>query len=296
MFVYNRPGTTRRTVEALKRNALSELTDVFVYSDGGRDEKSWREVGAVRRYLKSVAGFRSFTVIERPRNLYLEDNVIDGVSETLARFGSAIVLEDDVVTGRNFLKYMNRALGHYRDVPRVMHISGFCIADLRGFGQTVLWSYPEGSAWGTWADRWEKFRHFQSREEALSGLSEEQVGVLEMDGSFKCLGNLDARPIPWDLCWYIAIVKNHGLCLTPTVSLARNIGLYAGTHFSTHRVFGRSQFDVRASDLEITDMAVDIANDVEAIKRMKHFCATARFELNPIGKLYWLLRSFIARG
>jgi hypothetical protein len=89
-----------------------------------------------------------------------------------------------------------------------------------------------GWGWGTWRDRWQKhFRHYQSRAEALAGLIQEDLNALEYGGVFPCLKHLDRHPIPWDICWGIAIHRAQGLCLYPTRTLVRNIGLDSGTHY-----------------------------------------------------------------
>ena len=54
IFVYNRVGNTQQTVEALLRNTLAKETDVYVFSDGGKDEASWKKVKQVRAYLRKV--------------------------------------------------------------------------------------------------------------------------------------------------------------------------------------------------------------------------------------------------
>ena len=51
LFVYNRLDTTRRTLAALANNRLAEETELYIFSDGGRDERSWRAVNAVRTFL-----------------------------------------------------------------------------------------------------------------------------------------------------------------------------------------------------------------------------------------------------
>ena len=47
LFTYNRPHHTRKTLEALQQNKLSSQTDLFVFSDGPKDEVS------EKRYRKS---------------------------------------------------------------------------------------------------------------------------------------------------------------------------------------------------------------------------------------------------
>ena len=284
-FVYNRIGDTRKTIDALKRNILAKDTEIFIFSDGGRDKKSWEQVYKIRKYLYRISRFKSVTVIERKENFYLERNIIEGITEVINNFGAVIVLEDDVVTGQNFLTFMNSALNYYKDIKRVMHISAFCFVDMKDFGETVLWKYSEGSGWATWRDRWDKFRHYKSREEALNGLTDNDLREIELDGSFSCLNNLNLSPIPWDICWYINIYKNHGLCLTPTVSLVQNIGLYAGTHFPGTRILGKSFYETKASNMAISNMTKKIENNYDAMECLKCFYADASFKYNYFGKL-----------
>ena len=81
IFVYNRVDNTQQTVQALLRNTLAKETDVYVFSDGGKNEESWKRVNEVRAYLHEVkreveanGGLRSITLVERPENIYLERN------------------------------------------------------------------------------------------------------------------------------------------------------------------------------------------------------------------------------
>lgn len=53
------------------------------------------------------------TLIAREENYGLARNVIEGVTEIIERYGTVIVLEDDLVTNRYFLRFMNDALSRY---------------------------------------------------------------------------------------------------------------------------------------------------------------------------------------
>ncbi|MBQ2182407.1 MAG: glycosyltransferase family 2 protein, partial [Bacteroidaceae bacterium] len=103
IFVYNRVDNTQQTVQALLRNTLAKETDVYVFSDGGKNEESWKRVNEVRAYLYEVkreveanGGLRSITLVERPENIYLERNIIEGIAYVLDRHDTVIVLEDDI--------------------------------------------------------------------------------------------------------------------------------------------------------------------------------------------------------
>ncbi len=254
MFVYNRVKQTRQTLEALMQNTLAPQTDLYVFSDGGRDERSWRQVMDLRRMLLETKQqaeegglLRSMTIVERGRNVYLEENIIQGIDIVMLSSDRIIVLEDDIVTGPHFLQWMNDALSLYRDNKRVLHVSGFTNLDLKeGVEGRDFYFTPHMSGWGwaTWREKWQAhFHRFTSRQEALDGLTDEQQREMEYDGEFPCLKHLDRQPIPWDICWEIAIKRADGLCLTPRQTLVRNIGLYSGTHFSSSRLVQHFNYD-----------------------------------------------------
>ena len=125
LFVYNRPGHTQQTVEALLKNELAMESDLFIFSDAAKSSEIEVKVNAVREFIKSISGFRSLTIIERESNLGLANSIIDGVTNLCNEYGQVIVLEDDLVTSPFFLKYMNDGLNYYRDEEQVISIHGY---------------------------------------------------------------------------------------------------------------------------------------------------------------------------
>ncbi len=122
LFTYNRLQHTKQTVEALQRNELAKESYLFVFSDGAKKDFDAQKVEEVRKYLKTINGFKNVTVIEREKNWGLANNIIDGVTQIVNEYGKIIVLEDDLVTSPGFLKYMNEALDMYADEERVASI------------------------------------------------------------------------------------------------------------------------------------------------------------------------------
>ena len=244
LFVYNRAENTRRTLETLARNTLARETEVYVFSDGGKDEKSWTLVNEVRKVVSEFSdAFGGFELIARPKNLYLERNIIEGIAQVFTKHDRIIVLEDDIITSPYYLEYMNQAFELYKDTPRVMHVAGFTNLALDNI-PFYFTPHMSGWGWGTWRDRWnEHFHHYESREEALQWLSSEDFDHIQYGGVFPCLKSLDKQPIPWDICWEIAIYRAKGLCLTPGRTMVRNIGLNQGTHFRSFRILQRYEFD-----------------------------------------------------
>ena len=85
----------------------------FIYSDGGKDKKSWKQVNMLRQYLRTISGFKNVFLVERRINYYLERNIIDGVTDIINHYGRVIVIEDDVLTNPYYLQYMNDVLTFY---------------------------------------------------------------------------------------------------------------------------------------------------------------------------------------
>ncbi len=286
LFVYDRLKNTKRTVEALKKNRYAGQTVLYVFSDGGKDRVSWKRVNRLRRYLKTIQGFGQVIVRERPENYYLERNIIEGVTSVLKKHGKVIVLEDDVTTNPFFLAYMNEALDFYKDRPAVMHISALTFWDEPGRREVIFTPYMScGWGWATWQDRWENFRHYKTREEAVEGLTEADFLKLEYGGNFHCLKTLDRDPIPWDICWYLTIYKKGGLCVIPPQLMSQNTGLYAGTHFNTSRIWGKYVYDRRFRMVEVKGFTTEIGPEDAYERKLADFFSQPMMRYNLLGKV-----------
>ena len=98
LFTYNRPWHTKQTIEALQKNELAKESELFIFSDGGKDEASWEKVNEVRDYLKTTNGFKKVILTFQDKNIGLADSIISGVTKIVNQYGKIIVLEDDIVT------------------------------------------------------------------------------------------------------------------------------------------------------------------------------------------------------
>ncbi|MCF6276325.1 MAG: sugar transferase [Candidatus Magasanikbacteria bacterium] len=275
LFVYNRLKNTKEVLEALQKNYLAKKTDLFIFSDFYKTESHKKDVLNVRKYIKNIRGFKTVNIIERRENYYIEKNIIEGVTEIVNRFGKIIVLEDDGVTARNFLTFMNGALDFYEKEDQIMHVATFTFIKMPNeYKKTFFWRYTEntGGGWGTWKNSWDKFEQFFSEEKALSALSLNQKNRIQLNGSFKCLTTLKLNPIPWDICWYIALIRNNGLSVNSPHALIKNNGLFNGTHFTIiNRLLGKSPFEVELDKNEEIIFDDHIVENKNAIKLLKVF-------------------------
>ncbi len=241
LFVYNRPDHTRLTIEALKDNVFSEQTDLFIFSDGAKERVSERKVTEVRSYIRSVTGFKSITIVHRDKNFGLAGSIIDGVSFLVQKFGRAIVVEDDLVTSKYFLHYMNDALDIYQDEPDVVCIHGYLYPVRQRLPETFFIRGADCWGWGTWKRGWEIFERDAGK--LLTELKEKDLEhSFDWDGNYgnvkmlkeQIAGKVDS----WAIRWHASAFIKNKLTLYPGVSLVNNIGGDAsGTHTKSLKGF-----------------------------------------------------------
>ena len=227
LFVYNRLDHTRRTIEALQANWLADESCLYIYSDAAGKDTEIDAVNDVRQFIRTVNGFAETMIVERKTNWGLAGSIINGVTDVVKRHGRVIVLEDDIVTSPFFLKFMNEALGWYKNHNSVWHINGWT-PPLKGAtpGRTFLQRYMNCWGWGTWRDRWDHFE--RSPERLISRFTRNEINQFNLDGATntwrQVKKNKKGTLNTWAVFWYATIFLHKGLCLTSEVSFAENIG------------------------------------------------------------------------
>ncbi len=235
LFTYNRLSHTKETIDALQKNELAKNSELFIYSDGGKDEDSWNKVGEIRQYLESIVGFKNITIIKRDVNIGLAQNIIDGVTKIINQYGKIIVLEDDIVTSPYFLNFMNDSLNFYEKTSKVWHISGwnYPISD-ENLDDVFLYRTMNCWGWATWKDRWNNYE--KNPQKLLSSFSEKNIYEFNLDNATNFWEQVEKNHTKqmntWAIFWYTTIFKNQGLCLNPTQSFVENIG-FDGTGTNT---------------------------------------------------------------
>lgn len=288
LFVYNRLDNVKKTIECLEMNTLATETELYVFSDGGKDKTSWKQVNKIRNFFKHrKSRMKGMTLIERNTNFYLERNITEGIKQILETHDKIIVLEDDICTSPYFLEYMNDALYFYETHKKVMHINGFTPLDIPQKGDVYFTRHMAGWGWATWADRWNNhFVLFKNKEEALKKMTSEKLKQIEYGGHFHCLQSLNRIPIPWDICWEICIYTNNGICLSPTQTLVRNYGIKKGTHFQSKSLFGHYEYDrpFINKKIDVRKKTIDTDNEIENVFNPKAL-TNHGFRYNTFGKI-----------
>lgn len=237
LFIYNRPLHTKKTLEALSRNTLAQESDLYIFADGPKINSTLEHLEKIRETREiahSEKWCRSVTIYESEENRGLAESIVSGVTEIVNKYGSVIVLEDDIVTGKHFLEFMNESLEKYQDSKKVWHITGW--RDPVHSRHDSSFFYPNMDCWGwaTWADRWQNYKKDPVGLKAT--FTQEMIKKFNMDGSepgnwWQVENNISGNGNTWAIFWLATIFLNEGLCLAPTKSLVRNIGLdNSGVH------------------------------------------------------------------
>ena len=230
VFTYKRLKHTIKTIDALKENIYADKSTVYIFSDAPKSDNDEGAVNEVREYIHSIEGFKEVIVIEREINYGLADNIVSGVTEIVNKHGKIIVLEDDMVTSKYFLKYMNDALDLYEDNKDVIEISGYMypIDNKESLPQTwFLYRYADCWGWGTWKDRWDLYE--KDTKKLISSFSEEDIRFLNFNDSVnlwdQVIKNDCGALRTWAIFWHTTAYCNNKYTLVPSQSLVFNIGV-----------------------------------------------------------------------
>lgn len=247
LFVYNRPVHTRRTIDALRANEGAAESDLYIFSDGSASEDAAAGVAEVRHYLRTVDGFRRVELVERERNRGLAASIIDGVTRLCDERGRVIVIEDDLLTSRWFLRYLNDGLEVFAGDEVVASIHTYLPPLARTPGGNFFLYGADCWGWATWHRAWKGF--IADGEELLRRLAThprrrlfDYVGPLPHTSMLKSY--VAGRNNSWAIRWHASMFLAEKLTLHPARSLVINIGLDgSGTHCSDNDDMNTSILD-----------------------------------------------------
>lgn len=258
LFTYNRPRHTKATLDALKGNLLAKESVLYIYQDGLKDTATKEQKDSaleVSAYLQDFIAsnekekyFKHITFTQRERNFGLADSIIDGVTSVINKHGAIIVLEDDIVVSPVFLDYMNTALKHYKDWPKVWSIAGwgYPIAT-QGLGDCYFWRIPHCWGWASWSDRWQYF----SRDVSLAEFTQADIHYINCDGAADYFShftlNHKGKLKTWAIFNYLASYKRNALTLCPSLSYIHQIGFDgSGVHCGDNgNIFNASSINTK---------------------------------------------------
>lgn len=272
VFSYNRPDHLKKTLDALAQNDLAKDSVLYIYCDGAKDNASDEQKESVdqnRRVAHAAEGFKDVVVIERENNFGLANNIIGAVTEIVNNYGRVITLEDDVITSRGFLRFMNEALDLYESDEKVMHVSAYMYPHKKKLPDTFFFEVPyPGGGWATWKRAWDHFSNDIDELYAYWSLRWKEFNKYGGNYLQKQLeANKNGTLYTWFIKWHGVLLKEGGLTLYPGVSLTNNIG-FDGTGANCSAM---SKFDILNPADYIPVKRIPIKENKRAAKVIYHF-------------------------
>ena len=283
LFVYARPEHTRKVLQSLAQNKEAIESDLIIYSDGPKNEKTADLVAEVRTIVAHVSGFKSVTTHFSSGNKGLSQSIISGVSEVLRKYSSCIVLEDDLVLSPHFLSFMNDGLSKYSADSRVASIHGYVYPTQASLPENFFMKGADCWGWGTWKRAWDLFEEDGSK---LLELLKNKRLVNEFDfggsHSFSSLlrKQIEGKVDSWAIRWHASIFLQNMLTLYPGQSLVQNIGNdKSGTHSGNYNFMDvQLNYDrIPVIDTEVRSSKIGYEAFVDFFERNKQTICTKIF-------------------
>jgi len=270
IFTYRRD--INKLIESLNRNSIAKESDLYIFSDGYKNENDKKDVLEVRERLKHIEGFKSVHLKLSAKNKGLASSVIEGVSSILQKYTNIIVLEDDLIVADNFLKYMNEALTYYKENEKIWSISGYTpqLDCLRNYNKDVYLSVRASSwGWATWNDRWEsidwsvknweEFKHNKELIDRFNLGGNDMYHMLEM----QLLDKIDS----WAIRWCFNQFMKESYTVYPTESKLKNIGF---DDVGTHNSNGASRWKNIVSNKKVVFEDLELNNEIVQCFKKKY--------------------------
>lgn len=243
LFAFNRPAHVTRALRALAANPEAATTALHVFVDGPRWEAERALVAEVLEVVSQQDGFAKVSVHAVEANRGLFQSITNGVRQVTDRYGSVIVVEDDVEVAPSFLGYMNAALARYRDNFRVGSIHAYA-PPIAGLPEYYFLRGADCWGWATWADRWTTFQydpHALLRTLAERKLLGEFTASHGYQSLLQLVRRVQGRNQSWAIQWHASLFLADMHTLHPGKSLVVNTGNDgSGTHASRTNAHGTS--------------------------------------------------------
>lgn len=269
LFTYNRPDKTKRVIESLIKNEEAKFSDLYIFSDGPKNEKAVEGVKLNREFLREFKSslcntdgheepsFQSITIIEREKNWGLANSLIAGITEIVNKNGKIIVVEDDLVVSPYFLRFMNDGLEKYKNEEKVCAISAYVPSKDAELPNTFFLRYFHCWGWATWKNAWALLN---TDTKYLLRQMRFKKKVFDVGGNAGAYGNLLCQKYGLVDSWWVRLYASfflaNKLTLYPKKSLVSNGGMDgSGTHGVT-QITGDNQnylFPIDVEDIEIQE-------------------------------------------
>jgi hypothetical protein len=231
-LVFNRPDTTKKVFEAIRRAKPPRL---YVAADGARSgrEVEVELVEKVRQIATAVDWPCEVKTLFREKNIGCKMAVSGGIDWFFQNEEQGIILEDDCLPNDDFFRFCEEMLDRYRHDASIGMISGFNPLG-PGLVSNEYFASRNSSIWGwaTWRNRWEHYDvdmadwHIQAVKQKLR----ESLSFKTFLYYRRCFDLVVSKSLnTWDYQWAFCLMCREYKSIKPLANLIKNIGI-EGAH------------------------------------------------------------------
>ena len=239
-FCFNRADKTKLVLDALAVNNFASESEIFIFCDGPRNIKDLAAIKEVHQVIESEKRFKKIHITKREINHGSQFSIIYGINSVLENHDRVIVIEDDIITSKDYLNFTNRALEFYENDKNIWCVSGFnypknLITFPKNYQEDIFFVRAKNSSWGwgTWRDRWQQidfevkdYPEFVKNKKLVKEFNRAGGNMADMLRMQK-----QGRINTWDIQMTYAMFKNNAYTIHSLKPLTKNIGFdQSGTH------------------------------------------------------------------
>lgn len=286
-IVFNRPDLTRSVFSSIRQARPKKL---YIAADGPRIGRHEAElISETRAITKNIDWPCDVMTLFHDENLGCRDAVSSAIDWFFSHEEEGIILEDDCLPHPTFFRYCSELLEKYRDVPKVMSISGSAFVRPVFLRNSYDFTYyADMWGWATWRRAWRRYdvdmkswpeekykldEYFHDREPSRDRWSD----IFDATSS----GEIDT----WDYQWIWTVLRNQGLCVTPHRNMIKNLGFGIN---ATHTKDPNSYLGLRR--VEALDFPIRHKAKVTPSYGLERDLAIARLGIPPKGLWHRIIR------
>lgn len=235
LIIFNRPDTTKRVLEAIRKARPKRL---FIAADGPRVDRpdDAKRCDEARKIATAVDWPCQVETLFQDKNLGCKTAVSSGIDWFFSNVERGIILEDDCVPDHSFFDFCSAMLDRYKDDEKIMMVNGTNVSGTWDIPYSYLFS-KFGSIWGwaTWKRAWSHYdvtmKSWADPKNQKAVEKRLQNRNLWRDKKWSYDRYHAGKKDSWDYQWEYAMLVNSGVSIVPRVNLIENIGFSAD---STH--------------------------------------------------------------
>ena len=290
IFSYNRPNSLKYLIKSIKKNSEAKNSSIYFFQDNFKNMQDVEYVNKCKKLIKNTKGFKKVRLILRKSHYGFYKNFINGLKFFFMKHNQGIILEDDLVVSKYFLKFMNQSLIRYKNDKRVWSISGWNYdIPLKSKYDAYFMRNFISWGWATWANRFNKYK--KKPDKIIKNWDRDKIKKFNLDNNYdyfsQILRNQNNLLNSFGVFWYATIFENKGLCLAPLKSMVVNTGWNSK---ATHTKIKNKTFTTKKlSQKKKFKFPINVEEDKQFFEKVKNYISGEK--KNMIKKIYTLLKT-----